>query len=65
MITEVEILGWVAEGHYVPSLHAIFVEGEVGVVTDLPGLVPTDVNETEFPGFSGRGYAVLDYFERV
>ena len=60
-IAEASIYASVAEGYYVPSLNAITVEGETGLVMGSLQAVETGTSEDDFPNFSGRGYAILQY----
>ena len=63
MLSEVELLGWVADGYYVRSLTAVSVEGEMGypVAVDPSSTagVPTSTDESLVTGFSSRGFATL------
>ena len=60
-LNEVTILGRVVDGFFVRSLHHISVEGEEGRNMDTREVVQTATDETQFPGFSFRGYAVLQF----
>ena len=54
-------MGWVADGYYVRSLHHVSVEGEIGRRLDTTEVVQTATDEVLFPGFSFRGYAILQF----
>ena len=60
-IQEASIYGWVAPGYYVPSVQAISVEGETGILMAPQSIVAVGSSEGELPGFTGRGYAVLEF----
>lgn len=51
----------VANGFYAKSLDSIRVEGESGIIQAISSSVPRNSNPSLFPGFSGRGYASLNY----
>ena len=62
------VLGWVADGNYVPSLGAISVEGESGLNisnVDAPVPLPRGNSMLDFPSFLGRGYAELQFTSSV
>lgn len=59
-MAEVSIKAAVLEGYFLPDPHHIRVEAENGILlSTLPFTVESD--KQRFPGFSGRGYTVLDY----
>ena len=63
MLTEVEIFAQVVQGFYASSLDAIRVEGESGIIQQTSIFVPHSSDRSLFPGFSGRGFALLNYTE--
>lgn len=60
-LNEATILGRVVGGFFVRSLHHISVEGEEGRNMDTREVVQTATDEAQFPGFSFRGYSVLQF----
>lgn len=66
-MNEVQILGWVADGHFVRSLTAIVVEGEAGYPIRVGAEFQTSTDEELITGFSSRGFASfsIDSITRV
>lgn len=62
-IVEMAIFAQVADGFYLRSLRNIKVEGEVGIILSTSDLVHQSSDSSLFRGFSGRGFAFLNYSE--
>lgn len=60
-LNKATIMGWVADGYYARSLHHVSVEGEEGRRLDTTEFVQTATDELQFPGFTFRGYAILQF----
>ena len=59
-IAEVVIRASILQGYFLPDPHNIRVEVETGIL--LPQTpIQIAANQQQFSGFSGRGYAVLNY----
>ena len=58
---EVDIFAQVADGFFARSLDDLRVEGESGMILDTVSSVPHNSDPSLFPGYSGRGYASLNY----
>ena len=58
VVSEVQLLGWIAEGYFARSLTAISVEGEMGFEPGaLSTPAPNSTDEGLIAGFSSRGFA--------
>lgn len=51
----------IAPGYYARSLHSVAVQGEGGLHMSSGESVQVAADELDFPGFTSRGYAVLEY----
>ena len=58
---EVDIFAQVANGYFARSLDDLRVEGETGIIETTSFSVIPLSNTSLFPGFRGRGYAVLNF----
>lgn len=56
-----EVYTQIFTGFFARSLDDIRVEGESGILLDTNSPVSQNSNIVEYPGFKGRGYAILNF----